>query len=149
MEAQECVVATKLSYVLLPNSIGKTTLDCKNIVVDNDHDEKASASLFSKIMKEIQSFVPEKETERYSAVLYKDKEQKICVDTPEKFTKEIVKDYNKKQPLRQLKYVTSKLEHLKYQLHYLHLYQQFLNVLKVFSLFLSLNRLVQDEFHPR
>ena len=78
--------------------------------------KKLRLPFFSKIIKEIQSFVPEKETERYIAVLYKDKEQKICVDTPEKFTKEIVIDYNKKQPLRQLKYVTSKLEQLKYQL---------------------------------
>ena len=89
MEAQEYILATTLSYVILPNSIGKTTVECKDIVVD-----KKAPSLFSRIIKEIQSFVPEKETERYIAVLYKDKEQKICVDTPEKFTKEIVIDYS-------------------------------------------------------
>ena len=49
MEAQEYILATTLSYVLLPNSIGKTTLDCKDIVVDNEHDEKASALFFEEL----------------------------------------------------------------------------------------------------
>ena len=119
MEVRECIVPTKLTYVLLPNSIGITQTDCKDIVVGSKYGENVSAlgpPLFTKILDEIQGLIPESETERYTAVLYKDKEQKICVDTPQKFTKEIVIDYNKKQPLRQLKFVTSKLEHLKYQL---------------------------------
>eukprot|EP00943_MAST-04B_sp_MAST-4B-sp1_P000334 g334.t1 len=75
--------------------------------------DNGKSTEYQHIMRDIQSFIPDNVKEKYTAVLYKDQQYTKIIDTPEKYAVDIIQYYIKKQPMKQLKYVSRQIQQLK------------------------------------
>ena len=117
-ETDSFIIPTKLKYTLPSSStITVNNTDNTNNVINYSNSKKMKPFIvrdnadktaeFGQITNDIQNLIADTQKDKYTAVVYKDEAFTTIIDTPEKYSNEIVKYYVKKQPMKQLKYVTN------------------------------------------
>ena len=110
-------IPTKLIYTVQAKA-GSATVSADKLAniqafTIQDNGKKIWGKEYQHTISDIQRFVPDNVKEKYTAVLYKDQQYKIIIDTPEKYAVDIVQYYIKKQPMKQLKFVSRQVQQLK------------------------------------